>query len=65
MGQWKVGVKPRTRPYLGDERYRLVSVGERYVGVDVAIIACDEAAADELRRRAGVLSVRPDDSARR
>ena len=61
MARWKVAVKPRTRPYSGDERYRLISAGERFIGVDVAIIECDEAAADELRRRPEVPSVRPDD----
>ena len=61
MARRKVAVKPRTAPYRGDERYEVVSVGERYIGVDVAIIECDEVAADELRRRPDVLSVRADD----
>ena len=64
MDRWKVEMSPiaaRSFAWHPDDRYRVVqrtNVNDRDVG-RVWIVECDEAAADELRRRPGVVSVTP------
>jgi hypothetical protein len=58
--RWKVEVKPRTQPYLNDDRYRLID-RKSFIGGDVVKVECDAAAANDLRQHPDVLAVGPDD----